>query len=222
MPLTFIVTEDGSHTVGIPEQNVTYHSTYGAISESKHIYIEAGLQYVVRDKKKISILEVGFGTGLNALLTLIEAQKNDLQILYDVVELHPLDSVLAASLNYLSILGTPGLADAFKKMHDCAWGTPVMISENFLLKKINEDIRSADLSKNYQLLYFDAFDPSAQPELWTADVFKKMYDVLDESGVLVTYSSKGEVRKAMKNAGFNVSKLAGPRGKREITHAVKL
>jgi tRNA U34 5-methylaminomethyl-2-thiouridine-forming methyltransferase MnmC len=213
------VTEDGSHSISIPELNVTYHSRHGAIQESVHVFIESGLKHL--KKKNINILDVGFGTGLNALLTLIEAEKNDLQILYDVVELYPLDSVSVASLNYLSLLKSPHLAGAFSYMHACEWNDTAKISGQFDIRKILGDIRYVELTGNYDLVYFDAFDPGAQPELWTVDVFKKICDVSKEGCVLVTYCSKGAVRRAMTDAGFSVSKIPGPKGKREMVRAVK-
>jgi tRNA U34 5-methylaminomethyl-2-thiouridine-forming methyltransferase MnmC len=219
MQQELFITEDGSHSVRIPELNVSYHSKHGAIQESVHVFIENGLKQI--KKRRINILEVGFGTGLNALLTLIEAQKNDLQILYDVVELHPLDNILVASLNYLSSLGAPHLAEEFSFIHACEWDMPAKISGQFALKKIKGDIRHVELTGKYDLIYFDAFDPSAQPDLWTADIFKKLYGVSGEGCVLATYCSKGIVRRAMTEAGFSVLKIPGPKGKREIVRAVK-
>jgi tRNA U34 5-methylaminomethyl-2-thiouridine-forming methyltransferase MnmC len=213
------ITEDGSHSVRIPELNVTYHSKHGAIAESACIFIESGLKRL--NKSTISILEVGFGTGLNALLTLIEAQKNDFQIIYDVVELYPLDNVCVSSLNYLSILESPQLADAFSHIHACEWDATVKISGQFQLKKIRGDIRHVELTGKYDLVYFDAFDPVVQPELWTVDVFRKIFNVSNQGCILVTYSSKGIVRRAMTEAGFSVSKIEGPKGKREIVRAWK-
>jgi tRNA U34 5-methylaminomethyl-2-thiouridine-forming methyltransferase MnmC len=213
------LTEDGSHSVKIPEMNVSYHSRYGAIEESVHVFIENGLKYL--GKKRINIFEVGFGTGLNALLTLIEAEKNDLQIIYDVVELHPLDSVFVASLNYLSLLKAQQLANEFSFMHACEWGVAAKITGQFALRKIRGDIRHVELTGNYDLVYFDAFDPVAQPELWRAGIFKKIYNAANTGCVLVTYCSKGVVRRAMTEAGFSVSKIPGPKGKREIVRAVK-
>ena len=215
------ITEDGSHSIQIPELHVSYHSKHGAIQESQHIFIEKGLKHVSERQKKISVLEVGFGTGLNALLTLIEAEKNDLQILYDVVELHPLDSVFIASLNYLSLLQSPHLVNEFSLMHACEWNTAVKISKHFDLKKIHGDIRYVELTGSYDLVYFDAFDPAAQPDLWTAGIFRKIHAVMNESGVLVTFCSKGEVRRVMGDAGFSVFKLEGPKGKREIVRSIK-
>lgn len=219
MPRELFLTEDGSHSVRIPELNVTYHSRHGAIQESVHVFIESGLKYL--SKKSITILEAGFGTGLNALLSLTEAEKQDLGILYDAVELYPLDRGFIASLNYLTLLQLPHLVNEFSLMHACEWNVASKISGHFALKKIRGDLRHVELTGNYDLVYFDAFDPVVQPELWTTEVFKKLYDACNAGGVLVTYCSKGIVRKAMTEAGFSVSKIPGPKGKREIVRALK-
>ncbi|MBL7700544.1 MAG: tRNA (5-methylaminomethyl-2-thiouridine)(34)-methyltransferase MnmD [Chitinophagaceae bacterium] len=214
-----IVTADGSHTVINKDLNVSYHSMHGAIQESKHIFIDAGLNY--KQKKKINILEVGFGTGLNALLTLIESKNDRSEIIYEAIELHPLDDLCISSLNYLSLLNAGQLRDKFLSMHLSPASAATKISDHFHLKKIYGDIRSIQLSSSYDLIYFDPFDPVAQPELWSVDIFKKIYDSTNDGGVLVTYSSKGAVRRAMEAAGFKIEKLPGPRGKREIVRATK-
>ena len=219
MHYELFITEDGSHSVRIPELNVSYHSKHGAIQESVHIFIENGLKYV--NKNELTVLEIGFGSGLNALLTLIQAERNDLQIIYDVVELYPLDSVFSDTFNYLSLLKSPQLKEAYSHMQTSEWDTPAKISENYYLKKIRGDIRNVQLGANYDLVYFDAFDPAAQPELWTTEVFKKIYAASRKGSVLVTYCSKGAVRRAMTEAGFSVLKIAGPKGKREIVRATK-
>lgn len=191
---------------------------HGAIRESQHIFIAAGLNFI--KKKKISVLEVGFGTGLNALLTLINSENDSSEILFEAVELHPLDSVCVSSLNYLSVLNVEHLRDKFLQMHSAEWNAPTKISENFHLKKTRGDIREVALPSKYDLIYFDAFDPVAQPLLWTEEVFSKIFQCTNPGGILVTYSSKGSVRRAMESAGYSVEKLAGPHGKREIVRAV--
>lgn len=202
-------------------KNLSYHSKHGAINESQHIYINTGLRYISSFKNKISILEVGFGTGLNALLTLIDAEKNDLQILYDVVELYPLDNSIIAALNYLSVLGAPEQVAAFRYMHSCEWNVRLTVSDHFQLRKVAGDIRFVELFGPYDVVYFDAFDLSADPALWTVDVFRKIYEVVADGGVLVTYSGRASVRKAMKKAEFGVKRVSGPAGKREIVRCTK-
>ena len=215
-----ILTGDGSHTIINKELNVSYHSRHGAIQESKHIFISAGLTYI--KKKNINILEVGFGTGLNALLTLIQSENDHSEILYEAVELHPLDGVFISSLNYLSVLNAEYLRDKFLSMHSSPASATAKISDHFYLKKIYDDIRSIPLSSNYDVIYFDPFDPVTQPGLWSVDIFKKLYNSTSGGGVIVTYSSKGMVRRAMREAGFMVEKLQGPYGKREITRGMKI
>lgn len=219
MNLELKITNDGSHTVINKELNVSFHSTHGAIQESQHVYINTGLNSI--REKKISILEIGFGTGLNALLTLINANANCSEIIYDTVEPHPVDDVLISSLNYLSVLNAEHLRDQFLAMHLCPWNVQTRISENFHFTKILGDIREVHIPSTYHLVYFDVFDPLSQPELWTENVFKKIYMLMNDGGTLVTYSSKVVVRRAMEAAGFEVEKVAGPHGKREIVKAVK-
>lgn len=220
MQQQLILTADGSHTVVNAALNVSYHSKHGAIRESQHIFIDAGLKQI--KKNNISILEIGFGTGLNALLTLIAAEHDHhSEILYEGVELYPLDGVCVSALNYLSLLKAEQLRKEFELMHSSSCGELVRISDRFQLKKICADIRVVELPGRYDLIYFDAFDPMVQPELWADEIFRKIYDVTNEGGVLVTYSSKSIVRRAMERVGFKVKKIQGPPGKREIVMAIK-
>jgi tRNA U34 5-methylaminomethyl-2-thiouridine-forming methyltransferase MnmC len=153
------------------------------------------------------------------LLTLIKSENDHSEIIYEAVELYPLDSVCISSLNYLSVLNADHLNDEFYRMHSSAWETSTKVSDKFQLKKIYGDIRGIRLSSKYDLIYFDAFDPVAQPELWTPTVFTNIFQSTNPGGTLVTYSSNGSVRRAMESAGFFVEKLAGPAGKREIVRA---
>jgi tRNA U34 5-methylaminomethyl-2-thiouridine-forming methyltransferase MnmC len=222
MKREIIVTKDGSHTVEIPEMNVTYHSHHGAIQESMHVFIEAGLQYQLNRLElqgvPLRIFEMGFGTGLNAFLTAIEAVKRKINIQYTAVEMYPLTFEEANTLNYGQVLGQQ---EIFEQLHQCKWEADVAINQYFTLRKEQKDLHNFLSHEAFHLVYFDAFAPSAQPELWTEAVFKKLFDMMTERGVLVTYCSKGSVRRAMQAAGFVVSKLAGPPGKREIVRAEK-
>lgn len=213
-----IVTADGSHTIKDNDLNVTYHSTHGAIAESQHVYIETGLKHI--QKKKLSILEIGFGTGLNALLTLIHADNDHSEILYEGVEPYPLDDVQVHALNYLSVLEREEYRGKFLSMHSCEWNSWNKISENFHLKKVKEDVLHAQLSSKYDLVYFDPFDPLSQPEIWTRKVFEKIFCCMNAGGILVTYSSKSVVRRELLAVGFVVEKVSGPHGKREIVRAM--
>lgn len=215
-----ILTEDGSHSIGIPELNVTYHSIHGAIRESLHVFIEAGLKYVSDDLglRQINILEMGFGTGLNVLLTAIEAQRQNLKVHYTSIDQFPISVDEAKTLNYAEHLNYP---DLFQNIHECEWQKDEFISEHITLRKERTDLLNYSTSNQFNLIYYDAFAPTAQPELWTRDVFEKLFAMLHEGGILVTYCSKGIVRRAMMAAGFTVKKLPGPPGKREMLRAMK-
>lgn len=215
-----IITKDGSHTISIPERNVTYHSTYGAIQESKHVFIEAGLHYLMDQFKPtiFEVFEMGFGTGLNTFLTAIEAKRQVVKIHYTAVEQFPLTDDEVKSLNYTEQLQHE---DLFQKIHDYEWEKDIIISEHFTLQKKKADLLSFSSVETFNLIYYDAFAPRAQPELWTKEVFEKLFHLLQPDGILVTYCSKGDVRRAMIAAGFIVKKLPGPPGKREILRAIK-
>lgn len=220
------LTEDGSHTILIPGLNVTYHSKYGAIQESKHIFIQEGLQYVlstnaVNKDEPVKIFEVGFGTGLNTLLSLTEAIHLDKKINYCAVEPFPLSVEEAHKLNY-TFLVDKDLQEYFLRLHACEWNKEIFIHPLFLFEKLKVQLQDFCTNKKFHLIYFDAFDPNAQPEMWTSTIFKKMFDMLCANGILVTYCSKGIVRRAMQAAGFSVEKLKGPPHKREMVRAVKI
>lgn len=219
------LTEDGSHTISIPELNVTYHSKHGAIQESKHIFIKEGLQYLLNKNifnkdEQINVFEVGFGTGLNAFLSLNEAILQNKKIFYQCVEPFPLSIEEAEKLNYVSVLDK-NLQQYFLQLHECSWNEKVLIHPLFLFEKLKVELQNFSTEKKFLLIYFDAFDANAQPEMWTSTIFKKMFDILFENGILVTYCSKGVVRRNMQTAGFTVEKLKGPPGKREIVRAKK-
>lgn len=218
-----VITKDGSHTISIPGMNVTYHSVHGAIQESQHVYIQAGLLDAgIFDYAGVHmLLEVGFGTGLNALLTLAEADKHKNRIYYTAIEPHPLEAFITGDLNYCRQPGLSSYQPRFERMHACGWEEMFEISEFFRLTKTRtklEDFNTGDL---YSIIYFDAFAPGAQPELWTKAIFEKLYSLLLPGGILVTYCSKGDVRRNMTAAGFTVEKLQGPKGKREMLRATK-
>lgn len=218
-----IITKDGSHTISIPEMNVTYHSIHGAIQESQHVFIKAGLfDSGLFDFIGLHhILEIGFGTGLNALLTLIEADRHKNRIYYTALELFPLNSSEISQLNYCQQLEMPDYKPLLEKMHACGWEEMHEITDNFRLAKRKCNLLDFSTDDLFDIIYFDAFAPAAQPELWTIDVFEKMFSILKPSGMLVTYCSKGEVRRNMIAAGFKVEKLPGPPGKREMIRAYR-
>ena len=214
-------TTDGSVTVIVPETGITFHSVNGAIQESLHVFIDAGLNYWLSNNqdKVCRIFEMGFGTGLNALLTIREAEQQQRVIQYETVELYPLEDDLVAQLNYCEVMQQPALTGAFSTMHNCVWGQHTIINPCFSLKKINQSLLNCSTDQPFNLIYFDAFDPRAQPELWGEKIFHKLYNMLWPGGILVTYSSKGTVRRAMQAAGFTVEKLPGALGKREMVRA---
>ena len=212
------LTADGSHTLSIPEMGVTYHSHHGAIGESVHVYIAAGLQPFLNNsgRNTIHIFEMGLGTGLNALLTLQKAIAYKQHIRYTAVELFPLTETESAQINYGHLLT---MQDKFLQLHNCEWEKDIRIHEYFTLKKIKAPLSDAIIKYPVNCIYFDAFSPTVQPELWTRQIFEKMYRALVDGGSLVTYCSKSEVRRNMTAAGFSVTKIPGPWGKREMVRA---
>ena len=217
MNLELVNTYDGSNSLKNLIINDSYHSKYGAINESKHIFINNGLKRI--SKKKIRVLEIGFGTGLNALLTQLYCDKKEQNIIYHTIDNLPLKKDTYSSLNYCDQLKID--KDIFLKIHNSLWENEIELSNFFVLKKINCDFTKKLFNEKYDLIYFDAFSPSKQPEMWILDNFKKLYNCLNRNGVLITYSSKGDVKRTIKEVGFNVFSIAGPTGKREITLACK-
>jgi len=217
------VTADGSHTISIPALHVTYHSLHGAIKESLHVYINAGLLYMsaVRPAKRLSILEMGFGTGLNALLTLQEAIHTGLSVYYQSVEQYPLTIKEVEGLNYASHLEDPSLHATLIALHEADWDTDVSMHPAFTLHKSHVALEGLVCDKFFDIIYYDAFAPAAQPELWTESIFRKLYSLLTPGGVLVTYCSKGDVKRAMQAAGLQVKNIPGPPRKREMLRATR-
>lgn len=216
-------TADGSHTLFVPGLNEHYHSVNGALQESESVFIKNGLYHVPACIKDINILEVGFGTGLNALLTVLEAKKQRRKINYVAIEPEPLEKQVLEQLNYSSIIRGTESAGYFKKLHDAGWVYPSFLSDYFIIRKIQarlEDITLRD--SQFHLVYFDAFGPEVQPELWTREIFMQLYNCLQIEGTLVTYSCKGTVKRALTAAGFKIEKLPGPPGKREVLRAMKI
>ncbi len=215
-------TSDGSHTLFVPGLNEHYHSTNGALQESELVFIQNGLHHLAVCLKEINVLEVGFGTGLNALLTVLEAKKQRRKINYVAVEPQPVDAEILEKLNFASLIGGTEAQGYYKKLHESSWTYPAFLSDYFILSKIQaklEDITLRD--EQFHLIYFDAFGPDVQPELWTEEIFTKLYKCMKPGGILVTYSCKGTVKRALKAAGFSIEKLPGPVGKREVLRAVK-
>jgi tRNA U34 5-methylaminomethyl-2-thiouridine-forming methyltransferase MnmC len=219
MKRKIIITDDGSTTIQLLDWDEQYHSKNGAIQEAKHVFIKQGLSQLKLNK--IGILEIGFGTGLNAFITFLEAQKRNLKINYVGVEAFPVAQDELDKMNYVNQLNAENFKEVFSKMHDCNWDEKKTISSNFKLTKRKQRFEEIVDESVYNLIYFDAFGAQVQPELWTETIFKKMYNALKKDGILVTYSAKGSVRRAMQSVGFVVERLPGPPGKREMLRATK-
>ena len=214
-------TADGSHTLFVPELNETYHSIHGAIQESQHVFIKNGLHYF-SDKEVVNILEIGFGTGLNALLTLLAVENSSQTVNYVSLEKFPLPNKLIQQLNYPTQLKLNATQTAlFHQLHTCEWNTSTPISKNFNLLKIENDLADFQSDTTFDIVYFDAFAPEKQAELWTDIIFSKIYSLLNSGGILVTYCAKGMVKRTLKSVGFQLETLPGPPGKREMIRAVK-
>ena len=216
--ITAIETGDGSFTLRSGRFGATYHSVQGAGEESRHVFINNGLlPYLERQAtKRIRILEIGFGTGLNAFLTFLQAQEKLLGIDYHAVELYPVPVEIASRLNFTRN-HSPEEHAAFLRMHECSWNSKVAISSNFELTKHLAKIEEFKGMQDFDLIYFDAFSPKEQPELWTEEIFKNMYALLGAHGRLVTYCAQGQMKRNLKAAGFSVKALKGFASKREMT-----
>jgi tRNA U34 5-methylaminomethyl-2-thiouridine-forming methyltransferase MnmC len=214
------ITADGSHTIFLPEKNETYHSHHGAIAESTHVFINAGLLPLIdpSTKNKISILEIGFGTGLNALLTLQQSIQHEQPIHYIAVEPFPLAETEFSQLNYGKLLL---MQDEFLQFHTSRWEEIITIHPIFTIEKRKTSLLHLDKIHSLNCIYFDLFSPTSQPELWSQPVFENLYNMLSPEGILVTYSSKTVIRKNMMAAGFSIEKIPGPYGKREMVRAHK-
>jgi tRNA U34 5-methylaminomethyl-2-thiouridine-forming methyltransferase MnmC len=213
-----ITTADGSHTIYVPELNEHYHSIHGAVQESDFIFIKNGFDTCMADP--LNIFEVGFGTGLNALLTAIRTNKGAREVNYTSIEKFPVNEDIIKTLNHHQFAGKEG-KELFKLIHSSPWNKMVNICNNFNLNKINGDLTNEPLRGKFDLIYFDAFGPDKQPEMWSEDIFKMISAATARNGVFVTYSAKGEVKRILQSCGFEVMLLPGPPGKRQMIRAVK-
>jgi len=216
-----VLTQDGSHSLMSHEYGVSYHSKYGAVQESRHVFLTHGLFASIPGKSSLSVLEVGLGTGLNAFLTLLEAEKNYWKIDYLALEAFPISMEEARQLNYPHILDVAERQSDFMKLHESAWEEEVRLGDYFTFRKKQvrfEDFRSEPY---FDLIYFDAFAPNAQPELWEEPVIRSMYAALKKGGVLTTYCAKGAFKRTAKSVGFALESPPGPPGKREMTRCIK-
>ncbi|MEN8764351.1 MAG: tRNA (5-methylaminomethyl-2-thiouridine)(34)-methyltransferase MnmD [Wenyingzhuangia sp.] len=219
MKRKIVITSDGSTTIHLPTWNESYHSTHGAIQEAFHVFIEMGYKSVEKDS--FSILEIGFGTGLNAFITLLQTAQDMRNINYVGVEAYPVREDELLALNYVSELETRNLSHKFEEMHLTPWNKPQAVTPNFTLTKRQMFFHNITDVSAYDLIYFDAFGARVQPELWTEEIFDIMFKAMKPGGILVTYAAKGSVRRAMLSVGFTVERLPGPPGKREMLRGTK-
>ena len=218
MKKEIIQTKDGSTTFYLPELNETYHSKNGAIQEAYHVFIKNG--FSLFESKPISILEIGFGTGLNAFITNLESQKNNQIVDYVGVEAYPVSMDEAFAMNYVNQIDS-SKTDEFKKIHQMDWETPIQVSPTFQLTKRKQFFQDIADVEVFDLIYFDAFGYDVQPELWSDVIFLKMFNALKPGGILVTYACRTVIKKSMIAAGFKIEKLPGAPGKREMLRACK-
>lgn len=221
MKREFLITGDGSITIHLPDWNEQYHSKHGALAEARHVFISSGLDFLRNNNvdAPVRILEIGFGTGLNAFLTLLDSQLQGYEVEYTGVEAYPVSEEEIEKLNYAELAS--GSQAVFKKMHELPWEKPAELLPGFQLLKQKKFFSEINDTDSYHLVYFDAFGPRVQPELWTEEIFGNMFRAMKKGGVLVTYSAKGSVRRAMQAVGFEVERLPGPPGKREMLRALK-
>jgi|WetSurMetagenome_2_1015567.scaffolds.fasta_scaffold55992_2 tRNA U34 5-methylaminomethyl-2-thiouridine-forming methyltransferase MnmC len=217
-----VITGDGSHTLFVPELNEHYHSTFGALTESLVVFIRSGLD-TFSPGKALTVFEIGFGTGLNALLTCVTAMEKKLKIQYYSLEKYPIPANLYTQLNYPLLMHAAGDTDGWLlAMHQAPWNENREITPGFSLHKINRSLSGFEPAFSCDLIYFDAFAPDKQPEMWSLEIFAQLYQCLNPEGLLTTYCVKGSVKRMLKSAGFTIEKLPGPPGKREILRGRKL
>ena len=215
-----MITADGSNSIFIAEMNESYHSMHGAIQEADHVFISNGLAHV--ESEKVRVFELGFGTGLNAILSLDYGLKSGKQIQYDAIDAYPVENKVIEQLNYTSLIEGDYKSE-FDRMHYSEWDENIEIMKHFKLRKIHYRIQDHKFRKErYNIIYFDAFGPKAQPDMWLPEVLNKMYEALTKGGMLLTYCAQGQFRLNLRSIGFKVEILKGPPGKREMTRAIRL
>ena len=215
-----VKTADGSMTIHIPEMNENYHSGHGALQEAKHVFLQHGL-VDFKDKEEVAIFEMGFGTGLNALMTLEYCELNRQKVRYTGIEAFPVDITMAMAMNYESSVDSK-ISNQFERMHQCSWNEVYQLTEFFSFQKVHQKIENyIPISDTFHVIYFDAFGPRAQGDMWDISILTKMYGLLKPGGLFVTYCAKGQLKRDLKSLGFRVESLPGPPGKREMTRGWK-
>lgn len=224
MKRELLKTADGSMTIFLPEINEHYHSKHGALQEAQHVFINKGYHFFTEtnNKELINIMEIGFGTGLNCLLTFLEAAIKNINVNYTAVEAYPVAEQEWRAMKYDELILKDTNSQIFEKIHEASWDSAKQITDSFMLNKQKIKFEEITEIEKFDLIYFDAFGPRVQPELWTENIFEIMYKSLKKEGVLVTYSAKGSVRRAMQSVGFSVERLEGPPGKREMLRSIKI
>lgn len=212
------LTADGSPTLYVPELDETYHSMHGSVQEARHVFIENGLRLVATELKQVNILEVGFGTGLNALLTAQYAKENAINVNYVGLEAYPVEEEIWKEIKYLD---GPDAQEFYKRMMGLPFGETEVYDAFFTICKMPFSIQEWATTEKFDLIYYDAFGPKAQPEMWELAIFEKLYALLNTGGALVTYCAQGQFKRHLKSLGMRVEGLPGPPGKREMTRAIK-
>ena len=222
MKRRLFLTNDGSHSITIDDLHESYHSHNGSIQEGRHNFIKSGADYYKQhfNPSSITVFELGFGTGLNALLLYQWYLKNSISVSYHGLEAFPLEKELWLPLNYAEQLGLE--KQVHEQLHECSWNSKMMLDDRFEFLKTDQKMVDYSFAKTYDLVFYDAFAPSVQPDLWTYAQFQKVYNAMNYKGVLVTYSAAGKVRRALSKAGFWIDEIRGAPGKREMTRALKL
>jgi tRNA U34 5-methylaminomethyl-2-thiouridine-forming methyltransferase MnmC len=219
--MQIVLTKDGSHTIYVPDLNESYHSMNGAVNESMHVFIDAGLN--ASRLNSLNVFEMGFGTGLNALLTWMECKRQGRKVNYRTVEINPLKDEIVKRLNYEETLGLDQAGrSVFRLMHNVPWGEDTIVDDHFLLHKFHGSLYDYVFPCNFDLIYFDAFSPEKQPDIWQYDIFEKLSGVMNSGAILTTYCAKGKVKRTLKELGFKTEILPGSRGKREMIRAIKI
>lgn len=209
------ITADGSATIYLPHLDEHYHSVKGALTESLHIFRDCAFLHHTTSSAPLRVLEIGFGTGLNAVVTAMAANSSH-NVHYISLELYPIDCELIEKLNYGDFVDN----DLLLALHHAPWENPTQITPHFTLEKLKCDFTKCVLPQNIDVVYFDAFAPEKQPEMWSEELFSRIYDAMAPGGILTTYCAKGEIRRRLQRVGFIVERLAGPPGgKREILRA---
>jgi tRNA U34 5-methylaminomethyl-2-thiouridine-forming methyltransferase MnmC len=222
--MKIIRTDDGSNTIFLEDLNETYHSRYGALQESNHVFIKNGFRYLISDPtdRSIRIFELGLGTGLNAVLTALESRKLRIPVEYTSIEPNPVPEGIVEQLDYARVLRHPSGKFILREIHNADWEVFTTLHPHFRFRKINTTIQDLGNGiKGFDLVYYDAFAPNRQPELWHIDILGKIYDLMDEKAVFVTYCAKGQVKRDLRDIGFTVQTVQGPPGKKEMIRGIK-